>query len=494
MNIKHRNLALALTMTAIILSLVTVNMRMVFSSDADGKIDLFTQKEPFSGKGSNKFSDAFGFGEDVQISALATYKEEPVPNILVAFEIIGPKNSFENFTSYRVAITDDNGIAHISFRTPYLLEASLGVWTVFGNAMIGGLAVNDSVTFKVGWIVEIVSIRTINWNHISQEEFPRGGYMGVELGLKSISMTPKTAYLTIATYDSLNKPICSTGLDNFEVPPNETIIYAYLFLYLPKTSQLGLATVYACAYTAPVASQGLPYCPEVSKQFSITLQRYFLTIRTHPTGITTILGEGWYEEYTNVSLTAPLTLTIGTFVQYTFSHWDIDGISREMGANSIIVLMDDNHTATAHYTPVLMYTLTIITTSGGSTYPLPGTYTYPSGSVVNVTAIPNTKYIFSHWELNGVNVGTAKTYVITMDRNQTLKAVFSPTPTGWFIPEWFYWPLLPLLILIIILLLILFYYWRRKKKAEAAFYSGWTAWYYGYDLRGKGNAVKSRRK
>jgi uncharacterized BrkB/YihY/UPF0761 family membrane protein len=79
-----------------------------------------------------------------------------------------------------------------------------------------------------------------------------------------------------------------------------------------------------------------------------------------------------------------------------------------------------------------------------------------------------------------------------MDRNQTLKAVFSLASPGVFIPEWFFWPFLPLLILLILLLIILFFYSkRRRKKAEAAFFSGWTAWYYGYDLRNRN--MKFRR-
>jgi hypothetical protein len=373
-----------------------------------------------------------------------------------------------------------------------LLEAAFGKWTVFGSAKICDLAVNDSVTFRVGWIVEIVYIRTINWNHISQEEFSRGSYMGVELGLKSISMTPKIAYLSVTAYDSLNKYINSTELNNFVVPPNETLTFAYLFFSLNKTSQLGTATVHASAYTAPVTQNGHLYCPEVSKQFSIIPHIYFLTVRTEPLGIITIQGEGSYEEYTNVNLTAPTSLTTGIGAQYTFSHWDIDGMPQGVGNNNITILMDDNHTATAHYTLIIMYTLTIITTTGGSTNPLPGTYTYPAGSTVQVTAIPNAKYILSHWELNGINVGSTNPYTITMDENHTLRAVFSPAPAGWFIPEWFYWPLLPLLVLAIILLIILFYY-RRRKKAEAAFYSGWTAWYYSYDLRSNGKTSRFKK-
>jgi len=56
-------------------------------------------------------------------------------------------------------------------------------------------------------------------------------------------------------------------------------------------------------------------------------------------------------------------------------------------------------------------------------------------------------------------------------------------PMGWYIPWWFYWLLLLLLIPIIILLIALYYSRKRRKRAEEAFYSGWTAGYYGWDMR-----------
>jgi hypothetical protein len=72
-----------------------------------------------------------------------------------------------------------------------------------------------------------------------------------------------------------------------------------------------------------------------------------------------------------------------------------------------------------------------------------------------------------------------------MDKNHSLKAVFSKAPSALFIPEWFPWLLLALLMSIIFLLIVLFYRRKRTKEAEESFYTGWTAWYYGYDLRSK---------
>ena len=71
------------------------------------------------------------------------------------------------------------------------------------------------------------------------------------------------------------------------------------------------------------------------------------------------------------------------------------------------------------------YSLAITTTVGGTTNPAPGTYSYTANSPVQVTAIPAANYLFDYWELDGVNVGSANPYSVYMDKDHTLKAVFS---------------------------------------------------------------------
>ena len=634
MSAKPKKLALMLTIAAILLSLTLANMKIVDANGTGGKIDLFTQKEPYSGKGPNVPSDAFGPEEEVQIYALATYNEYPVQNLLVAFQILGPPNPVENISFYRVASTDEMGIATISFRIPHLNETTFGKWTVIGNTRIGDLTFTDTVSFKVGWIIEIVSLKTINENHTEQEEFTRGSYVGIELVLRNIAMTEKITSLTVTIYDCLGTFVNATELSDFVVQPNGTLVYTYFFLYVPKSAYVGRAMVYACAYTALPRSNGVPYCPGVSKYFLITAMKYFLKVGTEPPHVATILGEGWYAENVNVGLTATSSILVSNGVRYNFSFWDVDGLSQGLGVNLINVFMGTNHTATAHYilqyyltvnsqygtssgagwydagsaayarldigildhengtrrvftnwggdasgtyyaqsnpimmdnpkiaianwntqyyltvmtdphgitaitgegwydessnvtlnaptvseydfgywdvnsvsrgigvnaitvhvnapqtatahyTQIMTYTLIITTTDGGTTDPEPGTYTYAAGFIVQVTAISNANYIFDHWELDNVDVGSVNPCTVTMDKNHTLKAVFSKAPSAWFVPEWFYWLLLILLLLIIFLLIFWLCRRKRRKEAKEAFYSGWTAWYYCYDLRSK---------
>jgi hypothetical protein len=163
--------------------------------------------------------------------------------------------------------------------------------------------------------------------------------------------------------------------------------------------------------------------------------QYLLTVVTDPAGLSpqpsrNPAGEAgpanswWYDASTSVTLTAQ------SVTGYNFNYWDVNGTSQGNGVNPITVVMNAPHTATAHYTPqAITYTLKIEATTGGTTNPTPGIYTYAAGTQVQVTASPSTGYIFDHWELNGTNVGTATTYTVTMNANYALKAFFKSAPT-----------------------------------------------------------------
>jgi len=397
MRAKIKTTAVMLTIIIVLLCFTVENIKIAHPQSTGGNIDLFTQKEPYSGKGPNVQSDAFSPGEEVQIYALVTYNDCPVERFLVAFQVLGPENELENITFCRVALTNDMGIAKISFRILHLNETTFGEWLVIGNVQIGNSTFQDSVKFKVGWLVEIVSIETVNERYIVQDSFVRGSYVGVRLALRNIALTEKAVTVSLTIYDCLNNYVNSTEIIDIILPSNTTSVRTY-FLYIPKNTKIGIATLYACAFTAPFSIGGLPYC-----SFSIVANTYFLTIAT---------------------------------------------------------------------------------TVGGSTTPTPGTYEYPVNATVQVIATSEANYVFDHWELDGVNVGSDNPYVVLMDKDHTLKAVFSPAVAGWFIPGWFYWILFLFLLFLIALMGILLYR-RRRKKFKAAFSSGWTAWYYGYNLRNK---------
>ncbi len=152
----------------------------------------------------------------------------------------------------------------------------------------------------------------------------------------------------------------------------------------------------------------------------------FLSVQTEPAGIVSIPGGGWYTQATDAVLTAPGSVNVSSSTRYNFNYWDVDGTPQGSGVNPITVLMNANHTATAHYTS--NYTLTIETTTGGSTNPLIGNYSLAENSTMQVTAIANAGYTFDHWELDTFNVGSTERYPVLMDSDHTLRAVFKQIP------------------------------------------------------------------
>ncbi|MDH5451216.1 MAG: hypothetical protein OEX77_10050 [Candidatus Bathyarchaeota archaeon] len=57
----------------------------------DKPIDVYTQKEPNSGRGRNQPSDAFAPQEEVILYANVTYKHYPMSGKIVAFQVAGQK-------------------------------------------------------------------------------------------------------------------------------------------------------------------------------------------------------------------------------------------------------------------------------------------------------------------------------------------------------------------------------------------------------------------
>ncbi|MDW8040331.1 MAG: PKD domain-containing protein [Nitrososphaerota archaeon] len=158
-----------------------------------------------------------------------------------------------------------------------------------------------------------------------------------------------------------------------------------------------------------------------TKMITVVLRRYYLKVRTDPAGVTTIPGENWYSEGTEVTLTAPVTVPVSTGVRYKFSYWDVDG-AQKVG-NPIVVFMDANHTATAHY--VLEYYLTVFSPFGT----VAGQGWYPNGSTayanLNTGLIDHgngTRRVFVSWSGDASGTNYAQSSPIIMNAPKTAVA------------------------------------------------------------------------
>jgi uncharacterized repeat protein (TIGR02543 family) len=121
-----------------------------------------------------------------------------------------------------------------------------------------------------------------------------------------------------------------------------------------------------------------------------------------------------------------VTLTAAPNSGYQFSGWsgDLSGSS-----NPAAITMDANKSVTATFT-VIQHTLTVNTTpqGGGSVALDPPGGTYDAGTMVTLTATPNSGYQFSDW--SGDLSGSSNPAMIMMDGNKNVTATFTAAPAS----------------------------------------------------------------
>jgi len=110
---------------------------------------------------------------------------------------------------------------------------------------------------------------------------------------------------------------------------------------------------------------------------------------------------------------------------YKLGHWDLDG-ENVGNTSSYTVTMYADHTLTGVFVPIQKYSLTVAASGNGTTNPVPGVYLLDEGSTQTVDAVPDSGYKLDHWDLDGDNVGSSPSYLVTMNANHTLTSVCVP--------------------------------------------------------------------
>jgi parallel beta-helix repeat protein len=228
------------------------------------EIDVYTQHpEPYSGRGPNMPSDAFAPQSNVILYAQVAYNYEPVENKIVVFTVTDP-TGLEIF--YRTANTSASGLAVVDFR---LGNEPFGNYTVFASVEISQRKANDTLTFRMGWLVEIVGIETEDQYGVPKYSFAKSEKVYFSIDVQNIAFTSKNATLTVGVQDETGMIIGAVGI-KLEVPPG-THKYNLVFnIMIPKWTLVGSSSSHANAYTDWPWSHGVPYCPEISISFMIT--------------------------------------------------------------------------------------------------------------------------------------------------------------------------------------------------------------------------------
>lgn len=291
-------------------------------------IDVYTNKEPCSGEGPNQDSDAFEPQEEVVLYGLVTYNADPVPGKIVSFDVRGPVNPFENVSLSLSAVTDESGVASVSFIVPWPnprpQEAILGTWVVVGSVDIAGVVVSDWLSFKGGWLVELLYVKTADLNNELRSSFSRDERMGFRLGVRNIAMTAKTATLVVNAFDQLGAALGVVRVDGESVPPGVKE-YFLSDIQIPGSAVTGEGLAVANALKRVEEGVFVPWCPEVEAAFYIGLMRDVAVLDVLPSvreaysnetvGVTVVVkNKGQGTESFNVSVFYDSVLIGGVWV------------------------------------------------------------------------------------------------------------------------------------------------------------------------------------
>jgi len=132
------------------------------------------------------------------------------------------------------------------------------------------------------------------------------------------------------------------------------------------------------------------------------------------------------------------TLTNGTVVGlhawpdlgWHFVNWTTADMNEIANATAALtsVTVDQDKTVTANFA-INVYNLTTNSTAGGNvTTPGEGVYPHDYGTVVNLTATPDTNYTFVNWttaDMSEIAAPTAASTTVTVDKNKTVTANFA---------------------------------------------------------------------
>ncbi len=233
--------------------------------------------------------------------------------------------------------------------------------------------------------------------------------LAVTIGVSGSPTPTGTVNLSSGTYTSTATALVSGGA----------------MITVPAGSLAASTDTLTATYTPDSASSSTYNGATGSNSVTVTAATVQVTVGTSPAGLAFTVDGTNYTSAQTLSWTVGSSHTLTTTspqtnggIQNTFASWSDGGaISHSVTASSIVT----SYAATF----ITSYQLTTAASpsADGSATPTSGSY-YAAGTVVNLTATPNSGYNFTNWTGSVASTGSAST-TVTMNAPESVTANFS---------------------------------------------------------------------
>ena len=224
---------------------------------------------PYGGQGPNNPMDLVIPQSQVHLYAKVTYNFWPVQNKTVSFEVLMPSGSL--YTKM-TAVTDSDGIAHITFRMPWPCnnpESYFGVWKVIATCSLADQVINDTMSFHYDYMVEILNVSAdkFNYNH--------GEPVKITIRYGSYAMQTYHVLFTAVIQDELGVIIGVAKIDatvgGAQFCQLKTNVVK-LTIEIPKWAYAGKAHILVNAFDKEPSAGGFAWCPQYTPPPEICIQ------------------------------------------------------------------------------------------------------------------------------------------------------------------------------------------------------------------------------
>ena len=230
-------------------------------------IDIYTDyPEGYNGEGIGEPNDLVWPQKGFTLYAKVTYNEWPEQNKDVAFQII---DNHGEVWAILVNRTNADGIAQVFIRMPWVCdnpEYYLGEWTIIATVDVACTVVNDTMTFKYDYFVNIWSATA------DKDEYKHCEDIIITIEYGTYWMQNKEVLFVITGVDDTGVPFdwakewVTIGGAEYCSYANGTIT---LTIHVPKFARAGIATIYVTVFNQWPDAGGSALFPVVPVEISI---------------------------------------------------------------------------------------------------------------------------------------------------------------------------------------------------------------------------------